>query len=281
MAELERRDTAFSRFALPYRIAIATLTMEVSRLKQEFTRRGGARPILAVSARIKTHDSIVTKARRLSCPLTADDIRTNILDVAGLRITCTRISDTYLTAVRLSELSGVTLIEVEDYNAKPKPNGYTSLHLVIEIPVRLRNRTHSVPVEVQIKALSKDLRTKREHTIDDNSPHEIPGLPLDPLPQTADAAYRLDAALQSRQEHIMLWATPNADDGDRNSPPRIGLDVGCPTQDGCNDAPRRNTNDAGSGHGGRAREAVEHPKLLRVRENWRAPSQPLQPTISR
>jgi hypothetical protein len=153
--------------------------------------------------------------------------------------------------------------------------------LVIEIPVRLSNRTQSVPVEVQIKALAQDLRTNSEHTIDDNSPHALPNLPLDPLTQTADAGYRLDTALQSRHKHVMLWAASNADDGDRNSSPQIGLDVRCPTQDGCDDAPRHNTKDAGNGQGGRAREAVEHPKLLRVRENWPARSKPLQLSISR
>jgi len=109
-----------------------------------------------------------------------------------------------------------------------KPNGYTSLQLVIEIPVRSRNRTRLVPVEVQIKALAQDLRTNSEHTIDDNSPHAIPSLALGPLTQTAHAAHRLNRALQPVQGHVMPSVTSNADDGDRNSPPGIDLDARAP-----------------------------------------------------
>jgi ppGpp synthetase/RelA/SpoT-type nucleotidyltranferase len=159
--ELGRSD---NEFAVPYEIAISTLTAKVRILKQEFTRGDGCCPIEAVSSRVKTHDSIVAKAQRVCCPLTADDIRANVLDIAGVRITCGRVSDAYRIAARLSELPDVTLIEVEDYIAKPKPNGYKSLHMTVELPVFLTNQVQQLPVEVQIKAIAQDLRASCEHT---------------------------------------------------------------------------------------------------------------------
>lgn len=85
--EFGRSDTKFARFALPYRIAISMLTTKVRILKQEFGRRDGYCPIEVVSSRVKTLHSVVAKARHVRCPLTADDIRTNILDIAGVRVT--------------------------------------------------------------------------------------------------------------------------------------------------------------------------------------------------
>jgi putative GTP pyrophosphokinase len=161
-----------NEFGLPYEIAISMLTAKVRILKQEFTRRDGCCPIEAVSSRVKTHDSIAAKAKRVCYPLTADDIRTHILDIAGVRVTCGRVSDSYRVAVRLSELPDVTLIEVEDYVAKPKANGYKSLHMILELPVFLTNRIQQVPVEVQIRTIAQDLWDSGEHTISDEHPRD-------------------------------------------------------------------------------------------------------------
>lgn len=223
--ELGRCDTEFARFALPYQIAIAMLTTKVCTLKQEFTRCDGNCPIEAISSRIKTHDGIVAKAQRLCCPLTADDIRTNILDIAGLRVTCRRVSDTYRIAARLSELSDVTLIEVEDYIAKPKPHGYKSLHMILEIPVRLSNRVQQVPVEMQIRTIAQDLQATCEHTIFDKYPRAIPGRLLDTLTQAADAAYRLDMTMERLNNEVARpWAASGSDDVQLNSPPPTAVD---------------------------------------------------------
>jgi putative GTP pyrophosphokinase len=213
-----------TEFALPYQIAISMLTTKVRILKQEFTRRDGYCPVEAVSSRVKTHDSIVAKAQRLCCPLTADDIRTNILDVAGVRITCCRVSDTYRIAARLSDLPDVTVIEVEDYIAKPKPNGYKSLHIIVEIAVRLSNRVQQVPVEVQIRTIAQDLWANCEHTISYKYPRATPDRLLDTLTQAADAAYRLDMKMERLHNEVArLRAASDSDDVQLNTPPPTAI----------------------------------------------------------
>jgi putative GTP pyrophosphokinase len=220
--EFGRSDT---EFALRYQIAISMLTTKVRTLKQEFIRRDGYCPIEAVSSRIKTHDSIVAKAQRLCCPLTADEIRANILDIAGVRITCDCVSDTYRIAARLSDLPDVTVIEVEDYIAKPKPNGYKSLHMVVEIPVRLSNRVQQVPVKVQIRTIAQDLWANCEHTISYKYPRAIPDRLLDTLTQAADATYRLDMKMERLHNEIAtLWAASTPQDDQLNSPPPTPID---------------------------------------------------------
>jgi GTP pyrophosphokinase len=214
-----------TEFALPYQIAISMVTTEVRILKQEFTGREGYCPIEAVSSRIKTHDSIVAKAQRVCCPLTADDIRTNILDIAGVRITCCRVSDTYRIAARLSDLPDVTVTEVEDYIAKPKPNGYKSLHMIVEIPVRLSNRVQQVPVEVQIRTIAQDYWAGCEHTISAKYPRAIPDRLLDTLIQAADAAYRLDMKMERLHNEVArLCAGSGSGDVHLNSPPPSAID---------------------------------------------------------
>jgi putative GTP pyrophosphokinase len=221
--------TAFGRAdtenALPYQIAISILTTKVRTLKQEFTRRDGYCPIEAVSSRIKTHDSIVAKAQRLCCPLTADEIRDNILDIAGVRITCDCVSDTYRIAARLNDLPDVTVIEVEDYIAKPKPNGYKSLHMIVEILVRLSNRIEQVPVEVQIRTIAQDLWANCEQTVSYKYPRAIPDRLLDTLTQAADATYRLDMKMERLHNEVArVRALSDPNGVQLNSPPPTAID---------------------------------------------------------
>ena len=195
-AEVGRSDTEFARFALPYRIAVSMLTTKVSILKEKFTDRDGYCPIAAVSSRVKTLDSIRRKAQRIRCPLTVDDVRTNILDIAGVRVTCGVISETYRIATMLSQQPDVTVIEVEDYIAHPKPNGYMSFHMIIEIPVLLGDRVERVPVEVQIRTIAMDLWASLEHKIYNTYERAVPPRLLNELTDAAEAAHNLDVKMQ-------------------------------------------------------------------------------------
>jgi putative GTP pyrophosphokinase len=192
----------FARFALPYQCAISTLTSKASILGREFVQRDGRCPIERVSSRVKTLDSIVAKARRLRCPISADGIRRNIFDIAGVRITCGLMSDVYRVAALFSQQPDVTLIEVEDYVATPKANGYRSLHLAVEIPVFVSNRVRRVPVELQIRTTAMDMWASLEHDIHYKHPHATPTHLLNELTHAADAAHRLDTTMQRLHDQV-------------------------------------------------------------------------------
>jgi GTP pyrophosphokinase len=222
-AEVGRSDTEFTGFALPYRIAISMLTTKVSILKEKFTDRDGYCPIAAVSSRVKTLESIRRKAQRIRCPLTVDDIRTNILDIAGVRVTCGVLSDTYRIATMLSQQPDVTVIEVEDYIAHPKPNGYKSFHMIIEIPVLLGDRVERVPVEVQIRTIAMDLCL--EHKIYNTYERAVPPRLLNELTDAAEAVHRLDMKMQRLHNDVAaLTAAQDAHDVHLDLPPPSTID---------------------------------------------------------
>jgi putative GTP pyrophosphokinase len=201
-AEVAPSASEFARFALPYQIAISMLTTKVSILKEKCTDRDGYGPIAVVSSRVKTFDSIRRKAQRICCPLTVDDIRTNILDIAGVRLTCGVVSDTYRVATMLSQQPAVTVIEVEDYIAHPKPNGYKSFHMTVEVPVFLSDRVEQVPVELQIRTIAMDLWASLEHKIHYKHERAVPRRLLNDLIDAADAAHRLDIKMQRLQNEV-------------------------------------------------------------------------------
>lgn len=219
-ADVGQSDTDFARFALPYRIAISLLTTKVSMLKETVTDRDGYCPIAVVASRVKTLDSIRRKAQRIGCPLTVDDIRANILDIAGVRVTCGVLLDTYQIATMLSEQPDVTVIEVEDYIAHPKPNGYKSFHMTIEVGVFLGDRVERVPVELQIRTIAMDSWASLEHKIYNTCKRAVPPRLLNELADAAEAAYRLDLKMQRLHNDVAaLTAGQDAHDAYPDLPP--------------------------------------------------------------
>ncbi len=212
-AKVECSDTEFARFALPYRIAISMLTTKISILKEKSTDRDGHCPIAVVSSRVKTLESIRRKAQRICCPLTVDDIRTNILDIAGVRVICGVLSDAYRIATMLSQQPDVTVIEVEDYIAHPKPDGYKSFHMIIAVPVLLGDRVERVPVELQIRTIAMDFWANLEHKIYNTYERAVPPRLLTELTDAAKAAHRLDMKMQRLHNDVAaLTAARDAHD---------------------------------------------------------------------
>nr|WP_278257599.1 hypothetical protein [Nocardioides convexus] len=57
------------------------------------------------------------------------------------------ISDAYQVLDMLTTQSDITVRTIKDYIARPKPNGYRSLHAIVEIPVFLSENVRRVPIE--------------------------------------------------------------------------------------------------------------------------------------
>ena len=102
---------------------------------------------------------------RKEIPLTPESIEANLYDIAGIRVICSFPGDIYMLADALLRQDDITLIERKDYIKSPKPNGYRSLHLIVEIPIFLHNRTRRMKVEVQLRTMSMDWWASLEHKI--------------------------------------------------------------------------------------------------------------------
>ena len=74
---------------------------------------------------------------------------------------CSFISDTYLIFDMLAQQSDITVLQVKDYIAEPKPNGYKSLHAIIEIPVFLSSGPVQVPVDPGASVLAVQVALTR------------------------------------------------------------------------------------------------------------------------
>ncbi len=194
-ALLAARDDV-ARFLMSYKFAIDTVMAKVNILNEEFRYTHDHNPIEHVSSRLKTPASIMEKAQRRGVPFDLNAIRGAILDIAGIRVTCSFVSDTYSIRDMLTGHEDIKVMEERDYIRSPKPNGYRSLHLLVETPVRMSDRTVDVPVEIQIRTIAMDFWASLEHKIYYKYGKSVPERLLDEIREAAETANRLDVTME-------------------------------------------------------------------------------------
>jgi len=191
-AILRRIRDDFSRFRLEYSCGMDEVATKINILRKEFDETHRYKPIEHVKTRLKSMESLLEKADRLGCGTDLGRIRREIRDVAGIRVVCAFRDDTYAVADMLVRQPDVTLLQKKDYIANPKPNGYQSLHLIVEVPVFLSDGAIQVPVEVQIRTIAMDFWASIEHQIHYKYEGRVPPHLRDNLKEVADVAASLD-----------------------------------------------------------------------------------------
>ncbi|MGW9627136.1 GTP pyrophosphokinase [Microbacterium sp. NPDC055521] len=196
IAEAKQLRDAFQRFLREYEFGMREVETKISILRDEFTHMHAYNPIEHVKSRVKTPDSIVEKVARKGIEGDFDVIRREITDIAGVRVTCSFVSDVYRLFDLLTQQDDVTVRMVKDYIAEPKPNGYRSLHAIVEVPVFLSTGPVAIPVEVQFRTIAMDFWASLEHKIHYKFAGRVPVHLVQSLTDAAEAAGELDVRME-------------------------------------------------------------------------------------
>lgn len=148
-----------------YDSAIEVVKTYLNILDNEFSVKFQRNPIHSIDSRLKSPQSIIGKLQKKGLPVTVESARKNLLDMAGIRVTCYYISDIYAIADLLSRRDDFTIIKKKDYINNPKPSGYRSYHMIINVPVHLSARKQYAPVEIQIRTIAMDFWASLEHQL--------------------------------------------------------------------------------------------------------------------
>jgi len=143
---MKPRDTIMAY----YRCAIMEVETKFKVLNEQFSLEYDRNPIESIKSRTKSMESLAKKIRDKNIPLSIGAIEENINDIAGVRVICSFCEDIYMLADCLLKQDDITLIEMKDYIKNPKPNGYRSLHLIISVPIFLKDEKRDMKVEVQL-----------------------------------------------------------------------------------------------------------------------------------
>ena len=135
--DLKRFKNELTRFMMTYKFALDEIETRIEILVQEFEMLHEYNPIEHTKSRLKSPESIFHKLNRKGGDLSFTGIKESIKDIAGMRITCSFVSDIYVISQMLKSQGDLKVLDEKDYIKNPKPNGYQSLHLIIEVPVHM------------------------------------------------------------------------------------------------------------------------------------------------
>ena len=194
--------TPYKELMAYYRCAMMEVETKFRVLNEELSLEYDRNPIETIKTRLKSVDSIADKMMRINKPLTVDSIEANLNDVAGVRVICGFPSDIYTLSEAFLRQDDITLIERKDYMANPKPNGYRSLHLIIEIPIFLLDEKKPMRGEGQYRTISMDWWASLEHKIRYKKDVFVSKEITEELRECAEAAAILDNRMEQIQKKI-------------------------------------------------------------------------------
>jgi len=202
----------WSHVLLLYDAALKQINTKLEILNNELKLTHQYNPIEHIKFRLKTPQSIAKKLRQYNKELTVDNIIKFVNDVAGIRIICSFTSDIYRIADLISSQKDIKVLKIKDYIANPKPNGYTSYHMIVAIPVCLSNITIDTKVEIQIRTIAMDFWASLEHKIyykfEGNAPDHI----RRELRECSELVSYLDKKMLSINEDIQKYSEQQSKD---------------------------------------------------------------------
>jgi putative GTP pyrophosphokinase len=150
---------------LVHQFAVDEIRTKLTILDEEFRTIHDYNPIEHIRYRVKKPKSIKEKLIRIGLEPTIENAKSNIFDIAGIRIICAFTADIYNILELLSRQSDFKIVEVKDYIKYPKENGYKSLHVHVEYPVYLSSGVVPTRVEIQFRTIAMDFWASIEHKI--------------------------------------------------------------------------------------------------------------------
>ena len=203
---VEENTKPIDRMFAYYQCAIMEVETKFKVLDESLSVDLERNPIESIKTRVKSVDSLLRKMRRKNIPLTLDAIEENIKDVAGVRVICSFPDDIYELADAFLAQDDITLIEKKDYIKEPKPSGYRSLHLIVEVPIFLKDEKKNMKVEVQFRTIAMDFWASLEHKLHykHDLPEERAKVLADELRNCAEQIEMLDLRMQAVRNECNL-----------------------------------------------------------------------------
>ena len=183
MEELQNITQPFMQMLMEYQCAMEEVATKLKNLNEEFALLYNRNPFETIKTRLKRPTSILEKMKRRGFAVTIDNMRRELTDIAGVRVICSFQED-------------IRLIQKKDYIKNPKPNGYRSLHLIVEVPVFLSSGKLLRKVEIQFRTIAMDFWASLDHKLRYKKDLQNGEVIAAQLKECADAISGIDEKMQ-------------------------------------------------------------------------------------
>ena len=191
----ERLKQEIVRFMMTYKFAVEELRTKIEILRQEFHYIHDHNPIEQITCRVKSPESILQKARRKGVPLSLPAIRKTFVILPAC-VSFVLLCQTYTESVKCFRNSRISILRNARTIFRTKPNGYRSLHLIVQLPVFMSDHTEKVWAEIQIRTIAMDFWASLEHKLNYKYNYQIPEPLLNELRAAAESIAALDAKME-------------------------------------------------------------------------------------
>lgn len=170
---LDVKEEPFDKLMFFYKSALKQLETQMNIVKDEFKIMYNYDLIDRIDTRIKEPKSIIKKMEKKKYKKTYLNLIDKINDIAGMRIVCTLKDDIFFIKDLIKEMQDIHVIKEKDYVTNPKESGYSSYHMIVEVPVKLTQKTIYVKCEIQIRTLAMDFWASFEHKVKYKTEQEV------------------------------------------------------------------------------------------------------------
>lgn len=192
----------FAILMMRYDSAIREIRTKLEILNNELSLTSDESPISYIESRRKKDKKIFEKLKRQGNEISLESIEKNLNDVAGVRVICSFVDDIYKISRMLVMQDDITLIQIKDYISSPKPNGYRSYHMIVEVPVFFSNEKKPIRVEVQIRTVAMNFWASLEHRMKYKKDVENADLISKELKDCADTIANTDMKMLRIRDYI-------------------------------------------------------------------------------
>jgi putative GTP pyrophosphokinase len=196
-------------YLIVYRCALKDVETRMDILLEDFKNIQAYNPIEHIKSRLKSPESIADKLYRIGVEVTAENARLHLTDIAGLRCICSYAKDIDFIVQVIKRQPDIKILREKNYVTRPKPSGYRSYHLILEVPIYLSNRTECLPVELQIRTQAMDFWASLEHKVRYKYKDQMPDHLSKALVECAEKIAELDDRMYLIQELVDIAYVEN------------------------------------------------------------------------
>ncbi len=194
---------------LKYQFALEELITQLKIAIKEFEFKNKYEPVEHIKTRIKTKESAIKKLESKGYDITIDNLIKHVHDMVGVRIVCSFIPDVYDIVNIIEKSKNLKIKEKKDYIENPKKSGYSSYHIIVEVPLYLENNVEYVEAEIQIRTMAMDFWASLDHKLQYKFSDVIPDEVKNEMYDCSLAVKRLDNKMLGLHEIVNKYKNNN------------------------------------------------------------------------
>lgn len=165
LIKIEKEYNEFEIIMIIYQKALNNIVEKFTNLRRLLNEHYNYEVITNITSRIKSPESIAGKMKKKKIEVNYENMIQNINDIAGVRIVCNYKEDIYKIRNIIKNQKDIKILKEKDYIKKAKKSGYSAYHIIIEVPIKIKEETIHIKVEIQIRTVLMNFWATTEHKV--------------------------------------------------------------------------------------------------------------------